>query len=82
MINNNTYLIIQTSDLDKVDFTQIMETSKDTLRKSVDETKTFIKWNDVTPNFIELLSNTEGPYTHSEILDVLDTNEWKYSQDN
>ena len=39
------YLIIPTSELSKVDFSQVCETSIETVRKSVDETKTFIKWN-------------------------------------
>lgn len=36
------YLIIQTQDLDKVDFSQVLETSQETVRKSVDGNKTFI----------------------------------------
>ena len=37
------YLIIPVSEVSKVDFSQVCETSEATLRKSVDETKTFIK---------------------------------------
>ena len=38
---SRNYLIIQTSELDKVDFSQVLETSASTVRKSVDTTKTF-----------------------------------------
>jgi hypothetical protein len=38
------YAIININDLDNVDFTQIGETSVDTIRKSLDETMFVIKW--------------------------------------
>jgi len=82
MIDNRKYLIIQTSDLDKVDFSQVLETSKDTVRKSVDGTKTFIKWDKTEPAFIELLQNTEGPYTKKEINNILNTSDWLNLQSN
>ena len=45
------YLIIPVSEVSKVDFSQVCETSEATLRKSVDETKTFIKWDGDDPSF-------------------------------
>ena len=47
MFENRRYLIIPTSILGDIDFNQIGETSIDTVRKSLDETKTFVKY-DVT----------------------------------
>ena len=76
MYENRQYLIFPTSQLNKVDFTQVLETSEETVRKSVDGTKTFIKWENTTPSFISNLTNTEGPYTHTEILNILSTEEW------
>ena len=37
------YVIFNVSELDKIDFTQVEETSIETVRKSVDETLTFVK---------------------------------------
>tara|TARA_R100001509_G_scaffold164991_1_gene144585 strand:- start:739 stop:981 length:243 start_codon:yes stop_codon:yes gene_type:complete len=71
-----TYLIIPTSELSKVDFSQVCETSADTVRKSVDETKTFIKWDDSEPSFVSSITGTEGPYTNEEILTILATDAW------
>ena len=71
-----TYLIIPTSELSKVDFSQVCETSAETVRKSVDETKTFIKWDDDEPSFGSNLTGTEGPYTKEEILTILATDAW------
>ena len=47
----DTYAIINTSDLSSIDFSQIGETSADTLRYNLAGTKFVIKWN-TTPTFI------------------------------
>ena len=73
---SRNYLIIQSSELSKVDFSQVLETSTSTVRKSLDETKTFIKWEGDTPSFVSNLTSTEGPYTHSQITTILDTDAW------
>jgi hypothetical protein len=73
---NREYLIFPVSELNKVDFSQVLETSADTVRKSIDETKTFVKWNGEAPAFVATMTGTEGPYTHAEILDILSTSEW------
>jgi hypothetical protein len=73
---NREYLIFPVSELNKVDFSQVLETSADTVRKSVDETKTFVKWNGEAPAFVSTMTGTAGPYTHAEILEILSTSEW------
>ena len=45
MYENRRYLIIPVTELSKVDFNQVGETSLDTVRKSVDGTKTFVKYD-------------------------------------
>jgi hypothetical protein len=76
MYENRKYLIFPTLELSKVDFSQVGETSAETVRKSVDGTKTFVKWEGEDPDFISQLKNTEGPYTHEEILNTLSNDEW------
>ena len=75
------YLIIPTSELPKVDFSQICETSAETVRKSVDETKTFIKWDSDEPSFVSNLAGTEGPYTKEEIRTILATDAWTSTEE-
>ena len=70
------YLIINTSELSKVDFTQILETSEETLRLSVNGEKTFIKWIGQSPDFTSSFSFNEGPYSNEEILTILSSSEW------
>ena len=73
---SRTYLVIPTSELSKVDFSQVCETSSETVRKSVDETKTFIKWDDTEPLFVSSIIGAEGPYNNSEISAILSTDVW------
>jgi hypothetical protein len=76
MYENRKYLILSVSQLDLIDFTQVGETSIETVRKSIDQTKTFVKWEGQDPTFISELQDTQGPYTHEEILNILSTEEW------
>jgi hypothetical protein len=67
------YVIINADEVDSVDFSQVDETSADTIRYSLDDSKTFVKFDsDTTPSFLE----GKTQYTHSEIISVLATDEW------
>jgi hypothetical protein len=70
------YMIFNKSEIDSINFDKVMETSKDTVRISIDGTKTFVKWEGGMPLCVENLQTKEGPYTHEEILDILSTQEW------
>jgi len=67
-----TYCIIDASEVSSVDFNQVSETSADTLRYSLDGTKTFVKYEGTQPFF--LLGKTE--YNQEEILTILSGPEW------
>ena len=75
-MENRQFIIFNVSELNKIDFTQVLETSIETVRKSVDETKTFVKWEGETPSCISTLTTGEGPYNYEEILAILATEEW------
>lgn len=71
------YVIFNVSELDKIDFSQVFETSAETVRKSVDETLTFVKYaTDEMPSSVSSLDTKQGPYSHEEILEILSTSEW------
>ena len=71
------YVIFNVSELDKIDFSQVFETSIETVRKSVDETLTFVKYaTDEMPSSVVSLETKQGPYSHEEILEILLTEEW------
>ena len=71
-----TYITINTDELSLVDFNEVMETSIDTVRLSVDGLQTVLKWEGDEPSFVSTLSSYEGPYTHEEILAIMATPEW------
>ena len=60
MFENRKYVIFEVSEIDAIDFSQVLETSAETLRKSVDETKTFVKY-EVLPAQEEVLYQEGDP---------------------
>ena len=74
--DNRRFMIFNVSELGQIDFSTVLETSAETVRKSVDETKTFVKWDGSMPQCISDLTTKEGPYTYDEILVILSTSEW------
>lgn len=66
------YVIIDSSEVNSVDFDQVAETSADTLRYSLDGSKTFVKYEGTQPFFL----NGKQEYNNSEILAILATDEW------
>jgi hypothetical protein len=73
---NREFMIFNVSELSEIDFTQVLETSIDTVRKSVDQTKTFVKWDGIMPECVNNLTTKEGPYSYDEIIPILLTTEW------
>ena len=66
------YVIIDSSEVSSVDFDQVLETSAETLRFSLDGTKTFVKYEGDQPSFL----SGKQEYNNSEILAILATDEW------
>jgi hypothetical protein len=79
-LDNLTYVIFDYSEIDLIDFDEVRETSKETVRLSVDGLLTFVKWlGDVVPVCVENLLVKSPYYTHNEMLSILDTPEWSGS---
>lgn len=85
---NRKYVIFNVSELSSVDFSEVMETSADTVRKSLDESLTFVKYEGMTtvdendnvisvlPTSVAALTTKSQEYTHSEILTILAGADW------
>jgi len=69
---NRKYVIINASEVGTVDFSQVNETSASTLRYSLDDSQTFVKFDGDTPSFLD----GKTSYTHSQILTILDGEDW------
>ena len=70
------FVIFEVTELPLIDFNQVYETSIDTVRKSVDKTKTFVKYNIPQPSSVTALTTKSIEYTYNEILEILATPEW------
>jgi len=99
---NRRWLVIPTSTIEDIDFNQVHESNAESLRKSVDETLTFVKYevSIVEETYTETFEDIETgeevtntieagtygrpsiynedytEYTHSEILELLSTEQW------
>ena len=74
------FVIFNVTELNKIDFNQVFETSIDTVRKSVDETKTFVKYDMPMPSSVSSLTSKSQEYTYDEILQILAGPEWVVPQ--
>tara|TARA_R100001594_G_scaffold112383_1_gene147237 strand:+ start:194 stop:442 length:249 start_codon:yes stop_codon:yes gene_type:complete len=68
---NRRWVIIDKDEVDSIDFSKVLQSSKDTLRYSVDGSKTFVKYEGSKPSFLS--GKTE--YNHTEILAILSAND-------
>ena len=69
---NRKYVIINASEVSSVDFSQVIETSADTLRYKLDNSQTFVKFEGSTPSFLD----GKTQYNNSQIRTVLDGANW------
>jgi hypothetical protein len=73
-MENRQYMIFSLSEADAIDFNEVLQTSAETLRKSIDGTKSFVKWEtkiitNPTPTQLGLDENgqpIEEPTTEEE----------------
>ena len=78
MSNTLEYAIINSVDLSLIDFSQICETSENTLRYSLDGSQFVIKWEDGDlPSFILNGSVTpSATMNHETVLELMGTSAW------
>lgn len=76
MYDNRQFAIFSTTYLPNINFSEVLETSIDTVRKSVDGTKTFVKWDGETVPASVSSIEVDGYYTYEEMLVILNTPEW------
>lgn len=74
---NRNFMVFDASELPSIDFGQVLETSIDTVRKSIDESRTFVKWDGAEiPSSVASLATKEGPYSYEEMIALLSSPEW------
>lgn len=76
-IENRRWVIFDTSETGSIDYSQVMQTSSETLRLNISGSKTFVKYEGTQPSSVASLTTKSEEYTHSEILNVLTGSEWR-----
>ena len=74
------YVIIPYSEVEAIDFDQVLETDVSTVKKTIDGTKTFIKYEGEMPSSVVAVENKSQEYNYEEILEILHTTEWSLSE--
>jgi hypothetical protein len=72
MFDNRKWIIINVSDITEEMILSAIQSSMDTLRKTLDGSKAILKWDGDTPSCFDGLTT----YTHSEIRAELAKSDW------
>lgn len=81
-IEDRNYVIFNLSEIDLIDFNQVMENSPETIRKSLNNAKAFVKWEgSKMPSSLNGLQTKEGPYSHSEMVKIMTSREWSNTEE-
>ena len=74
---DRNFMIFNVSEINKINFDEVLESSAQWLRKSVNNQKTLVKWDGNTiPSSVQTLTTSEGPYTYDEITVILNSTYW------
>lgn len=77
MFDNRKYMIFSVSEIESINFSEVVQKSSSSLRISIDGTKTLVKWEGVeVPSSVDALITKQGPYSYEEILAIMETSEW------
>ena len=70
--SNRKWIIVNVSDITEEMLSSAIQSSMNTLRKTLDGSKAILKWDGDTPSCFDGLTT----YTHSEVLEELAKSEW------
>jgi hypothetical protein len=74
---SRNYMILSTSETGSVNYSEVLQSGSDTHRTDVSGSLTFVKWEGVSvPASINALTTKDGPYTYSEMVNILTGSEW------
>jgi hypothetical protein len=73
---NRHYVVFDLTEVDIIDFSEVMETSADTLRNNLANAQSFVKYEGDMPASVTALTTKSQEYTHEEILALLSGTDW------
>jgi len=66
------YVLILAEEVSSINFSQVLETSEDTLRYSLDNNQALLKFKGETPSFLE----GKTTYNYEAIMEILNSPSW------
>jgi hypothetical protein len=75
-MDTKKYIIFNMSEVNKIDFKEVLETSEDSLRVS-NNNLSFVKFRGSIPTSVQSLTTKSEEYNENEIIEILSTDEWK-----
>ena len=70
--SNRSWVIVNVSDITEEMLSSAMQSSMNTLRKTLDGNKAILKWDGDTPSCFDGMTT----YNYSEIIEILSNSEW------
>lgn len=77
--SNRRYVTFNISEKDDIDYSEVYETSQDSLRLSTDTSSSFVKYEIPQPTSVSSLTTKSQEYTYSEFITLLATPAWSGS---
>jgi hypothetical protein len=74
---NRRYVIIPTSELENVDFNEVMQTSAESTRRSLDGTLALLKYEGEQPASVAAIDGKSEEYTYETIFQIIETPAWE-----
>ena len=75
------YVIFEISEIDTIDFSQVMEDSAATARKNISGTHAIVKYEGSAPSSVVALTTKSEEYGYSEIMDLTSGDDWTPNED-
>jgi len=74
---SRNYMILSTSETGSVNYSEVLQSGSDTHRTDASGSLTFVKWDGASvPTSINALITKDGPYTYSEMINILTGSDW------
>lgn len=77
--SNRRYVTFNISEKDDINYSEVYETSQDSLRLSTDTSSSFVKYEIPQPTSVNSLTTKSQEYTYSEFITLLATPAWSGS---
>ena len=74
--DNRKYVVFNLTEIDTIDFSEVMEASAETLRRNLSNTQSFVKYESDMPASVAALTTRSQEYTHADILTLLAGTDW------